>query len=55
MNKFQIEVIKTALDDPAPLTDWEHDRMQEWAEFDEDYEFSEKQNVIINRVSQKYL
>lgn len=55
MNRLQIKIIKDAIEDPEPLTDWEHDRIQEWAAKDKEYVFSEKQNAIINRIGQKYL
>jgi hypothetical protein len=52
-NKFQRHVIKDALDNPEKLTDWENERMQEWAEYPDDRELSEKQNAVINQISQK--
>jgi len=54
-NRFQRRVLQDAFDDPEPLTDWEYDRVQEWMEKEEDYEFSELQNKVINQISQKYI
>jgi len=55
MNKIQIKFIKDAIDDPEPLTDWEYDFVNDLADKEEDYELSEKQNHVLNRISQKYL
>lgn len=55
MNRLQKKIILDALEDPEPLTEWEYDRIQEWSHFDDDHELSEKQNAILNRISQKYL
>lgn len=52
-NKFQIKIIKDALDHPEKLSDWEYDRMTEWAEYPDDRELSERQNKVINQISQK--
>lgn len=55
MNRFQKEVIKEALDEPEKLTDWENDFVSDLANKPDDYELSEKQNAIINRISQKVI
>lgn len=55
MNNFQKKIIETAIDDPEPLTEWEYDFVNGLAEKDDDYQVSEKQNAILNRISQKYL
>ena len=54
MNSFQKKIIIKALDDPEPLTGWEQDFVNSLAEKPDDYELSEKQNKIVNRISQKY-
>lgn len=53
MNGFQKKQIKRALDQPENLTDWEYDRMLEWAEYPDERELSEKQNKILNRIAEK--
>lgn len=55
MNKLQIKFIKDAIEDPEPLSDWEYDFVNSLAGREEDYELSEKQNSILNRISQKYV
>jgi hypothetical protein len=58
MNKFQIKLIKQALDEPDKLTEWEYDFINSLAEKDDeddDYTLSEKQNSILNRIGEKYL
>lgn len=54
-NKFQIKLIKDALDNPEQLTEWEYDFINSLAEKDDDYKLSEKQNTILNRIGEKYL
>lgn len=41
------------MDQPEKLTDWENEFIDSLAEKDDDYELSEKQNRILNRISQK--
>ena len=53
MNRFQIKIITDAIDQPEKLTDWENDFVSDIAERGDDYELSEKQNKIINRIGQK--
>ena len=55
MTKVQIHFIKQSLEDPEPLTDWECDFIANLADKDETYIISDKQNKILNRISQKYL
>lgn len=55
MNRVQKKFISDAIEDPDPLTDWEYDFVNSLAEKDDDYELSEKQNHILNRISQKYV
>jgi len=54
MNGFQKKIIERAIDDPEPLSDWEFDFVNDMAD-KEDQPVSEKQNAILNRISQKYL
>lgn len=53
MNGFQKSVVLDGLDHPYELTGWEQDFLNDLAELPEDYELSEKQNAIVNRISQK--
>lgn len=53
MNGFQKKVIIRALDDPEHLSDWEYDFISDLADKDDDYELSDKQNKIINSISQR--
>jgi hypothetical protein len=58
MNRFQEKILQDALDDPSKLTDWEYDFVNSLVDRNEDrdgnYQPSEKENTIINRISQKY-
>lgn len=54
-NRVQRKFILDALDQPERLTDWENEFISDLAEKDDDYELSEKQNKILNRISQKLL
>lgn len=53
MNRVQKKFILDALDQPESLTDWENQFINDLAEKDSDYELSEKQNSVLNRISQK--
>lgn len=53
MNKVQSKFIMDALDQPEKLSDWENDFIMSLAHKDENYELSQKQNEILNRISQK--
>lgn len=53
MDRFQKGVIKQALDYPELLSDWENDFISNIADKDDDYELSEKQNDVINRIEHK--
>lgn len=52
-NRYQRQVIKDAIDNAEKLTDFEYDLIMQWAEYPDDRELSEKQNKIINEISQK--
>ena len=53
-NKVQIQFIKDALDQPEVLSDWEYDFINSIAELEPEDELSEKQNRVLNRISQKF-
>lgn len=53
MNGYQKKRIIEALDNPDKLTDWEYDFIDSLSNHDDDYELSEKQNSILNRISEK--
>lgn len=53
MNRIQIKFIKYALDQPEKLTDWENKFINDLADKADDYNLSQKQNEVLNRISQK--
>lgn len=53
MNGLQSRIISKALDEPEKLTEWEYDRVNEWADYPKDRELSEKQNAVLNRIWEK--
>jgi len=53
MNKVQIQIIKEAMDQCDKLTDWEVAFIDSIADYDERYEFTEKQNEVLNRIGNK--
>lgn len=53
MNRVQIQFIKDALDNEDLLSDWESGFINSLADNEDDYELSDKQNEILNRISQK--
>lgn len=53
MNNYQIKRIYEALDNLEHLSEWENDFINNLAEKPEGYQLSEKENHIINRISQK--
>jgi len=55
MNNIQIKFITEAIDDPEPLSEWEHEFVNSLSDRDNDYILTEKQNTILNRISQKYV
>jgi len=55
VNNIQTKFINDALDFPEPLTEWENEFIESLANKEEDYVLSEKQNEILNRISQKYI
>ena len=53
MNRVQRKFIKDALDSHEKLSDWENQFISDLADKPDDYELSEKQNKVLNRISQK--
>lgn len=53
MNRLQIQIVKEALDSPELLSEWEVDFINDIADKGDDYELSDKQNSIINRIGSK--
>ncbi len=53
MNRVQLKFIEDALDQDDKLTAWECDFVTDIADKGDDYELSEKQNEVLNRISQK--
>lgn len=53
MNKVQIQFIKEALDQEHELNDWESQFINDLADKGDDYELSEKQNEVLNRIQRK--
>ena len=55
MNRVQILFIKEALDNEDKLTSWEWDFINDLADKGDDFELSEKQNQILNRIQKKLM
>lgn len=53
MNRIQIKFIEDAMDQDDKLTAWECDFVSDLVDQGEDYELSDKQNEVLNRISQK--
>tara|TARA_R110002049_G_scaffold281333_1_gene460825 strand:- start:1974 stop:2147 length:174 start_codon:yes stop_codon:yes gene_type:complete len=53
MNRVQRKFIIDALDQPELLSEWEYEFINYLAERDDDYELSEKQNAVLNRIIHK--
>jgi len=53
VNGYQKKRILEALDNEDKLTEWEWDFVNSLADHEDDYELSEKQNGILNKISQK--
>lgn len=50
MNGLQRKIITKALDASDELTEWEHDFVSGLAEKGDDYELSERQSHVLNRI-----
>jgi len=53
MNKVQIRFIKDALDQEYKLSEWESNFINDLAEKEADYELSDKQNAMLNKIQRK--
>ena len=53
MNRIQAKFVTDALEYQAHLTEWECKFISDLADKNDDYILSEKQNSILNRISQK--
>lgn len=53
MNRVQIKFVKDALDHEDHLTDWESQFINDLAVKPDDYELSDKQNAVLNRIIDK--
>ena len=53
MNGYQVKRINEALDNLEHLGEWENDFINDLSGKDKDYEISDKQNHILNRISEK--
>lgn len=53
MDRVQRKFIKDALDCEHDLTEWEAKFINDLAEKPDDYELSDKQNEILNRIQRK--
>ena len=52
MNGFQKKIIEHAIEEPDELSGWEWDFIFSLASRNDDYELSDKQNAVLNRISQ---
>lgn len=53
MNTFQRKIIERAYDNDEKLNSWECDFIESLYDRGDDYELSEKQNHILNRIGEK--
>lgn len=53
MNKVQIQFVKDAMDQEEKLTPWEYDFINDLAEKPDNYELSDRQNEVLNRIQRK--
>ncbi len=53
MNGLQKKIVIRALDAGDELTEWEHEFVSSLADRGDDYELSQKQNSILNRIWEK--
>jgi len=53
MNRLQIQIIKDAIDYPEKLSEWEAEFIDNLADKEDDYELSDKQNSVLNRIGSK--
>lgn len=55
MTRVQIQLIKEAMDAPEKLSDWENEFIDSLAGKEGDYELSDKQASILNRINSKVI
>lgn len=53
MNNFQIKMLQKLADRPELLNSWEQEFVESLLDRNEDYVLSDKQNAILNRLSEK--
>lgn len=53
MNRIQTKFVSDAMDYEERLTEWELQFINDLADKPENYELSDKQNSVLNRISQK--
>ena len=53
MNRLQLKIIEQAIDQPHKLSTWESDFIESLDDRGEDYNLSDKQNEILNRIGSK--
>ena len=53
MNGFQEKIIEKAMDNDHKLSSWECEFVENLSEKSDRYELSDKQNEILNRISEK--
>lgn len=53
MNGYQIKRILEAQDNLEHLSDWENDFINNLADKKDEFELTEKQNSVLNRISEK--
>lgn len=53
MNRVQWKFVQDALENDHKLSAWEQDFVSDLDDRGEDYELSDKQNAVLNRISQK--
>lgn len=53
MNNYQIKRIAEAMEKSQLLTAWECDFIESLSDMNEEQELTEKQNAVLNRISQK--
>lgn len=53
MNRLQLKIIEQALEQDHKLSSWECDFISDLDDRGENYELSEKQNSVLNRIGSK--
>jgi len=53
VNSYQEKRIVRALENNSKLTSWEYDFINSLADKDEDYKLSDRQNEVLNKISEK--